>query len=94
MSEPVLRVEGLEAGYDEVQVLWGISIGVARGGMTTLVGTNGARQNDELARHYGKHPTIRRQGVLRGDDVTRLAPTPRPHVGWSWCRKGASCTAR
>jgi hypothetical protein len=29
MGEPVLHVEALEAGYNEVQVLWGVSLAVA-----------------------------------------------------------------
>jgi ABC-type branched-subunit amino acid transport system ATPase component len=29
MSEPLLKVEGLEAGYGEVQVLWGVSLAAA-----------------------------------------------------------------
>jgi branched-chain amino acid transport system ATP-binding protein len=74
MSEPVLRVEGLEAGYDEVQVLWGISIGVARGGMTTLVGTNGAGKTTSLRAITGNIQPFGGRVVFAGDDVTRLAP--------------------
>ena len=48
MAEPVLRVEALEAGYDEVQVLWGISLAVALGAMTTLLGANGAGKTTSL----------------------------------------------
>jgi len=74
MSELVLRVEGLEAGYDEVQVLWGISIGVARGGMTTLVGTNGAGKTTSLRAITGNIQPFGGRVVFAGDDVTRLAP--------------------
>jgi branched-chain amino acid transport system ATP-binding protein len=74
MSEPVLRVEGLEAGYDEVQVLWGISIGVARGGMTTLVGTNGAGKTTSLRAITGNILPFGGRVFFAGDDVTRLAP--------------------
>jgi branched-chain amino acid transport system ATP-binding protein len=74
MRELVLRVEGLEAGYDEVQVLWGISIGVARGGMTTLVGTNGAGKTTSLRAITGNIQPFGGRVVFAGDDVTRLAP--------------------
>jgi branched-chain amino acid transport system ATP-binding protein len=74
MSEPVLRVEGLEAGYDEVQVLWGISIGVARGDMTTLVGTNGAGKTTSLRAITGNIQPFGGRVFFAGDDVTRLAP--------------------
>jgi branched-chain amino acid transport system ATP-binding protein len=74
MSEPVLRVEGLEAGYDEVQVLWGISLDVARGDMTTLVGTNGAGKTTSLRAITGNIQPFSGRVFFAGDDVTRLAP--------------------
>ena len=74
MSEPVLRVEALEAGYDEVQVLWGISLGVARGGMTTLVGTNGAGKTTSLRAITGNIQPFGGRVFFAGEDVTRLAP--------------------
>jgi branched-chain amino acid transport system ATP-binding protein len=74
MSEPVLRVEGLEAGYDEVQVLWGISLDVARGDMTTLVGTNGAGKTTSLRAITGNIQPFGGRVFFAGDDVTRLPP--------------------
>ena len=40
--QPLLRVEGLEAGYGDVQVLWGINLTVRAGEITCVVGSNGA----------------------------------------------------
>ena len=37
MTDILLQVEGLDAGYGDVQVLWGISLKVKRGTMTTLL---------------------------------------------------------
>ena len=48
MSDFLLQVEDLEAGYDGVQVLWGISLKVKRGTMTTLLGANGAGKTTSL----------------------------------------------
>ena len=42
------KLQGLEAGYGEVQVLWGISLGRARGELTTIVGANGAGKTTTL----------------------------------------------
>jgi len=75
MSEPVLHVEALEAGYDEVQVLWGVSLAVASGGMTTLVGANGAGKTTSLRAITGN---LRPFG---GKDVTRLAAHARAARG-------------
>jgi branched-chain amino acid transport system ATP-binding protein len=72
MDAALLEVEALEAGYDDVQVLWGISLKVPRGGVTTLVGANGAGKTTTLRAITG---SIRPQGgrvVFQGEDVTRL----------------------
>lgn len=39
---PILEVQGLRAGYGEVQVLWGIDLAVRRREITVLIGSNGA----------------------------------------------------
>lgn len=39
---PVLELQGLRAGYGEVQVLWGIDLVVRRKEITALIGSNGA----------------------------------------------------
>jgi branched-chain amino acid transport system ATP-binding protein len=74
VSDVLLQVDGLEAGYDDVQVLWGISLNVARGAMTTLLGANGAGKTTSLRAITGSlHP---RAGtvVFAGEDVTKLPP--------------------
>jgi len=72
MSEPLLRVEALEAGYDEVQVLWGISLGVAPGTMTTLVGANGAGKTTSLRAITGNIQPFGGRVFFAGEDVTGL----------------------
>lgn len=42
MTEPLLRVEGICAGYGDVQVLWGVDLQVMPGEITCIVGSNGA----------------------------------------------------
>lgn len=42
MPEPLLKIRGLDAGYGDVQVLWGIDLAVPRGEISCLVGSNGA----------------------------------------------------
>jgi branched-chain amino acid transport system ATP-binding protein len=73
-DEPVLRVEGLEAGYGEVQALWGISLDVLARGMTTLVGANGAGKTTTLRAITGSIAPRRGHVLFRGEDVTRLPP--------------------
>ena len=44
MSEqsPLLKVDGLQAGYGDVQVLWGVDLTVQPGEIACVVGSNGA----------------------------------------------------
>jgi len=74
MSETILTVEALEAGYGEVPVLWGISLGAARGKLTTIVGANGVGKTTALRAIAGSIRPWGGRVVFKGDDVTRLAP--------------------
>jgi branched-chain amino acid transport system ATP-binding protein len=72
VTETLLKIEALEAGYDDVQVLWGISLKVERGSMTTLLGANGAGKTTILRAITGAiHPYSGRI-TFQGEDVTRL----------------------
>ena len=74
MSEALLAVEALEAGYGEVPVVWGISLGAARGKLTTIVGANGVGKTTSLRAITGSIRPWGGRVVFKGDDVTRLAP--------------------
>jgi branched-chain amino acid transport system ATP-binding protein len=70
----LLELEAIEAGYGEVQVLWGISLAVRRGELTTIVGANGAGKTTTLRALAGSIPTRRGCVLFKGEDVTKLAP--------------------
>jgi branched-chain amino acid transport system ATP-binding protein len=42
MADAFLKVSGLQAGYGEIQVLWGADLDVRRGEIACLIGSNGA----------------------------------------------------
>jgi len=74
MTRALLEVQALEAGYGEVRVLWGISLGAAAGHLTTIVGANGVGKTTALRAIAG---SIRPWGgriLFDGEDVTRLEP--------------------
>jgi branched-chain amino acid transport system ATP-binding protein len=48
MDDVLLEVVDLEAGYGEVQVLWGLSLKARRGKLTAIVGANGAGKTTTL----------------------------------------------
>jgi branched-chain amino acid transport system ATP-binding protein len=72
--EPLLRVEALEAGYGEVQVLWGITLAAERGQLTTIVGANGVGKTTTLRAIAGSIRPWGGRVLFQGEDVTRLAP--------------------
>jgi len=72
VTEPLLKVEALEAGYDDVQVLWGISLKVERSSMTTLLGANGAGKTTILRAITGTIRPYSGSVVFQGEEVTRL----------------------
>jgi len=77
----LLEVDGLKSGYGEVQVLWGISLKVAPGKMTTIVGANGAGKSTTLRSIMGSVRPSGGRVLLRGKDVTKLSPHAKANQG-------------
>jgi len=73
VTETLLKVEALEAGYNDVQVLWGISLKIERGSMTTLLGANGAGKTTSLRAITGSIRPYSGRVTFQGEDVTRLS---------------------
>lgn len=69
-----LQLENVESGYGEVQVLWGISLEVLRGKMTTIIGANGAGKTTTLRTAMGSLRARKGRVLLHGEDMTRLPP--------------------
>ena len=74
MDEALLRIEALEAGYGEVQVLWGISLGASAGKLTTIIGANGVGKTTTLRAVVGSIRPWGGRVVFKGEDVTQLPP--------------------
>jgi branched-chain amino acid transport system ATP-binding protein len=72
MSDILLDVRGLEAGYGASRVLFGIDLQVAAGSVTALLGANGAGKTTTLRALCG---LIRRQGhvTLAGQRIDGMA---------------------
>ena len=71
VADVLLSVEGLEAGYGEVQVLWGLSLQARRGKLTAIVGANGAGKTTTLRAVAGTLTPWGGRVMLDGEDVTR-----------------------
>jgi branched-chain amino acid transport system ATP-binding protein len=71
-ADALLSVEGLEAGYGEVQVLWGLSLKARRGKLTAIVGANGAGKTTTLRAVAGTLTPWGGRVMLDGAVVTRV----------------------
>ncbi|MFZ3266942.1 MAG: ABC transporter ATP-binding protein [Terriglobales bacterium] len=70
----VLELSGIESGYGEVQVLWGISLKARAGKLTTIIGANGAGKTTTLRTTMGSLRPWKGRVLLKGEDVSKLAP--------------------
>ena len=72
MPEELLAIEGLSAGYGDVRVLWDISLAVAAGEITCIVGSNGAGKTTLLRTISGLVPATSGRISFAGEDITAL----------------------
>jgi branched-chain amino acid transport system ATP-binding protein len=77
----VLEVENLESGYGEVQVLWGVSLQVEPGKLTTMIGANGAGKTTTMRTIMGAVRPWGGRVRLKGEDITRLSPHDKAKRG-------------
>jgi len=71
----LLQVTGLEAGYREKQVLYGISLTIADQEIVSLIGHNGAGKSTALKSIVGLIPPRRGQILFSDEDLTSAPPS-------------------
>jgi branched-chain amino acid transport system ATP-binding protein len=76
-----LEMHALESGYGEVQILWGVSLNLELGKLTTLVGTNGSGKTTLLRALTGLIPAWKGTITFEGKDITRLSPHEKAQMG-------------
>ncbi len=77
----MLDVQGLESGYGEVQILWGVSLRLQQGQLTTLVGTNGSGKTTLLRAMTGLLPVWKGTILFEGRTITQLSPHEKAQLG-------------
>ncbi|MFZ0607561.1 MAG: ABC transporter ATP-binding protein [Xanthobacteraceae bacterium] len=68
----MLDVNGLEASYDESQILFGVSLSIAEGEVVTLLGRNGMGKTTTVSTLMGILPAKRGEIVFDGVALHRL----------------------
>ena len=82
---PLLAVEDLHAGYQSgVDILQGLSLGVAKNSLTLVIGPNGAGKSTLLKTIFGFLRPHRGAVRLRGEDVAGREPHAMKRLGVSY----------
>ena len=74
MTEPLLRIEGLRAGYGDLQILQGIDFEIAAGEVVAAVGPNGVGKTTLLNTISGLVKPRAGRIVFDGRDITGAPP--------------------
>jgi branched-chain amino acid transport system ATP-binding protein len=88
IEPPLLEVEAIDVFYDDVQVLYGLSLEVRRGEIVTLLGSNGAGKTTTLRAIMGLRPP--RAGAIRfrGQSLVGLPAAARAELGLALVPEG------
>jgi len=88
VSEPLLALESVEAGYGDFQALFGVSLTIAAGSVTTLIGANGAGKSTTLRVISGLLRPQRGTIHFQGRDISRVKPYEMVERGISHVPEG------
>jgi branched-chain amino acid transport system ATP-binding protein len=72
MADPMLEVNGLRAGYGPAEILFGVSLRLARGEVAALMGRNGAGKSTTLKAIMGLLPPRAGQVHFAGQEIADL----------------------
>jgi ABC-type branched-subunit amino acid transport system ATPase component/branched-subunit amino acid ABC-type transport system permease component len=81
IGDAVLVLDGIVAGYGDVEVLHGVDLRVEPGTVVALLGANGAGKSTLCAVAAGAVTPTAGRVLLRGTDVTATAPYLRSRAG-------------
>ncbi len=77
----ILEIRNVSTGYGEVQILWGASLSLEEGKLTSLVGANGAGKTTTLRTVMGLLKPWQGGVFFEGQDVSRLSPHEKAELG-------------
>lgn len=77
----ILEIKDLESGYGEVQILWGASLALEEGKLTSLVGANGAGKTTLLRTVMGLLKPWNGSVIFDGQDVSRMPAHQKAEIG-------------
>ena len=88
MTEPLLKVRGVQTFYGKIQALKGIDRDVKQGEIVTLIGSNGAGKSTLMMTICGT-PRARAGSIhFDGKDITKLPASRRAELGLAHAMEG------
>ncbi len=91
MSDAMLELVGVTAGYGRTMVLSDVSLAVPNGSAAAIMGHNGAGKTTLLRAAVGLIPVKSGSVLLDGQDVTRMRPNQRVKRGLGYVPQGQLC---
>jgi branched-chain amino acid transport system ATP-binding protein len=88
MSDPLLEVRGLRAGFGSQTIIHGVDLDVREGEVTGLFGLNGAGKSVLLKAIAGVVPTWAGTVRLNGTEISKLAAEQRVALGMAHVPQG------
>jgi urea transport system ATP-binding protein len=84
----MLEVDSIDVAYGRAQVLFGLSLTVAKGSLTCVMGRNGVGKTTLLKAIMGVLPTRAGRITFDGTDITRLKTYDRVRLGLGYAPQG------
>lgn len=88
MSDSILKISGLNQYYDESHTLWDVSLEIATGNCTCLMGRNGMGKTTLLKSIMGLLPIESGSIEFDGKDIAKLPADKRAHIGIGYVPQG------
>jgi branched-chain amino acid transport system ATP-binding protein len=81
MSQPILRLDNIRAGYEDSVVIDGLSLAIEQGEVVCLLGANGAGKTTTMRAVTGLIPLQAGTIVYDGEDISQMPPHERVTAG-------------
>lgn len=89
LAEPILTIEGLQAGYGAMQVLHEVDMTVNAGETVCIIGPNGAGKSTVLKAIFSQVDIYGGRIVWQGDDITGAQPRDLIRRGLAYVPQGS-----
>ncbi len=85
----ILEIKNLEIAYNDIQVIWGINLFVAKNEIVVVIGQNGAGKSTLLAGIANILPAKNGEIFFKGDNITNIGVTSTVKQGIMLVPEGA-----